>query len=225
MKRRFIIFLTALATFGLAVLLLPSPASAYGESISLHPSSGTAGTKVTVTGSGWQENGSRHIQTPININGSQVGTAAPNAGGTFRTTITIPDLGDKRLVVDVSAITGSGGAATAQFVYLAPSTGTKSGKCAPSIFITPGSGPVGTNFLIKGNSWQGGGTVHISLPHGSKAVFNTPSASPSVGTQGGWQSTFKVGGSTPKGAYQITATESAPRCGGTITKTVTFNVT
>lgn len=224
MKRRSIIFLAVLATFGLALLLLPSTASAYGESISIKPTHGTAGTKVTVTGSGWEENGSRGIQTPITINGTQVGTATPNASGTFRTTVTIPNLGDKRLVVDVSAITGSGGAATAQFVYLAPSKGTKPGKCAPSIYITPGSGHVGANFLIKGNKWQAGGTVHITLPYGSKAIFNTPSASPRVGAQGGWQTTFKVGGSTPKGAYKITAKESAPKCGGTITKTVTFTV-
>jgi len=230
MKRRSIIFLAVLATFGLALLLLPSTASAYGESISLNPTSGTTGTKVTVTGSGWEENGSRGITTPITINGAQVGTAAPNSSGTFSTTIIIPNLGDSRKVVDVSALTGSGGAATAQFVYVRGGTGTKpgnpaTGKCAPSTYITPPSGPAGTNFLIKGNSWQGGGTVKISLPYGSKGIFNTPSASPSVGSQGGWQTTFKVGGSTPKGAYQITASESAPQCGGTITKTVTFTVT
>ncbi|MEW2346020.1 hypothetical protein, partial [Streptomyces griseoaurantiacus] len=149
---------------------------------------------------------------------------APNSSGTFRTTITIPSLGDKRKVVEISAITGSGGAASAQFVYLPPKDNSTTGKCKPSIHITPKSGPVGTNFLIKGNSWQAGGVVHITLPYGSKAIFHTPSASPHVGTQGGWQTTFNVGGTTTKGAYKISAQESAPKCGGTITKSVTFTV-
>ncbi|MEW2412654.1 hypothetical protein AB0953_02845 [Streptomyces sp. NPDC046866] len=219
--------MAALATFGLAVILLPPAASAYGESITINPTSGTAGTKVIVTGSGWEENGSRGIRTPITVNGSPVGTAVPDSGGTFRTSITIPDFGNKRIVTEVAALTGSGGAATAQFVYVPPGgrTHPTTGQCAPSIHITPAAGAIGTNVLIKGNAWQAGGTVHISLPYGSKGIFNTPSASPSVGAQGGWQTIFKVAAPTPKGTYRFTATEAAPQCGGTITKTVTFTVT
>lgn len=89
-------------------------------------------------------------------------------------------------------------------------------KCPhASIFSTPQSGPVGSKFLIKGNNWVPGSTVHLTLPYGSRADFHTESANPRTGTgtaSGGWQTVVTVGKSTPPGRYTIIASQAAPGC-------------
>ncbi|MEU9037380.1 IPT/TIG domain-containing protein [Streptomyces sp. NPDC048352] len=221
--RRCLLAILVATTLGLALLLYPPTAAAAGGNISLSPSSGPAGSTVRVIGTGWEEHGSSGIDVPITVAGSPVAVAHPNAAGTFRLTIKIPASASGS--VEVSAIIGNGGAASAQFTVTDGTTGGQDGcPVSPSIGIKPDVGPPGKSFVIQGSRWAPGGTVRISLPYGSKGIFNTTSASPSVGTHGGWQTVVKVGSATPRGNYQFTAIESTSRC-GTITKTVVFAVT
>lgn len=89
----------------------------------------------------------------------------------------------------------------------------------------PDSGVVGSRFVQKGNNWLPGGTVHLTLPHGSAAKFLAQSATPRVGLSGGWQTVVTVGKGTRPGTYIYTATEKAPQCpSGKITKSGSFTV-
>jgi hypothetical protein len=95
----------------------------------------------------------------------------------------------------------------------------------PTMATIPDSGVVGSKFVQKGNNWLPGGTVHLTLPSGSKARFLTQSATPRVGLSGGWQTVATVSEETPPGTYTYTATEQAPQCpSGNITKNGSFTV-
>lgn len=220
MKGKSIIFAALATTVGLIAILFPSGAVAVGEAIRVSPSSGPAGSTVTVSGTGWEEHGSRGISVPIAIDGVSVATAHPNASGTFRVRATIPKKASG--TVRISAIIGNGGAAEATF-----KVGTKNG-CPTNTQIAsiPGVGSVGSKFLQKGSGWLPGGVVHVTLPHGSKALFLSVSGGAArVGSGGGWQKVVTVGKGTPPGHYTYTATESAPKCpSGKITKTGSFTV-
>lgn len=89
-------------------------------------------------------------------------------------------------------------------------------KCPhASIHSTPQSGPTGSKFLIKGNNWVPGSTVHLTLPYGSRAKFYAESTNPRTGTgaaSGGWQTAVTVGKSTPPDRYTIIASQKAPGC-------------
>jgi hypothetical protein len=132
MKRRIIMLLAALTAAGLALLLVPTSASAQ-ESISVSPSSGAPGTKVTVTGSGWEEHGSRGITVPITIDGTYVATARPSTGGTFHVRLVIPGSASAGQVLTISAIIGNGGAVDTAFTVAKGSAKPQSGvPAAPS---------------------------------------------------------------------------------------------
>ena len=216
MKRKPFI-LTALATaVGLVSLFFPSTSSAVGESISVNPSSGPPGATVIVTGTGWEEHGSRHIDVPIMISGERVADPTPDAAGTFRIAVTIPESATGSVVI--SAIIGNGGSADTVFKV-------KDCPKNPTMATVPKSGVVGSKFVQKGNNWLSGGKVHITLPHGSKALFLAQSATPQVGPSGGWQTVVTVGKGTPPGTYSYTATERAPQCpSGKITMKDSFTV-
>ncbi|MFC9588250.1 IPT/TIG domain-containing protein [Streptomyces sp. NPDC056944] len=140
--RRCLLAILAAMAMGLALLFCPATATAVGESISLSPSSGAPGSTVRVVGSGWEEHGSRSIDVPIMIAGSQVAVAHPNSAGTFRVSIKIPASTSGQ--VEISAIIGNGGAASARFTVTDRSTGQKDGcPTKPSIGIKPDTRPPG----------------------------------------------------------------------------------
>ncbi|WP_367323592.1 hypothetical protein [Streptomyces sp. HUAS ZL42] len=216
MRRKPFVLTALAAVVAIVSLFFPPTASAVGESISVSPSSGPPGATVIVTGAGWEEHGSRHIDVPIMIGGEQVADPTPDASGTFRIAVTIPRSATGSVVI--SAIIGNGGSADVIF---------KVNDCPtnPTMATVPRSGTVGSKFIQKGNNWLPGGTVRITLPHGSKALFLTQSATPRVGPSGGWQTVVTVGKGTPPGTYSYTATERAPQCpSGKISITGSFTV-
>nr|WP_306926438.1 hypothetical protein [Streptomyces luteogriseus] len=137
------------------------------------------------------------------INGEQVADPTPDAAGTFRVAVTISK--SARGSIEISAIIGNGGSAGTIFQV-------KDCPKNPTMATVPSSGVVGSKFVQKGNNWLPGGKVRITLPHGSKALFLTQSATPRVGPSGGWQTVVTVGKGTPPGTYTYTATEKTPKC-------------
>ncbi|WP_078960552.1 IPT/TIG domain-containing protein [Streptomyces sp. NRRL WC-3618] len=221
MKEKSIVFAALATTIGLIALLFPAGAVAAGEAISVSPATGPAGSAVTISGTGWEEHGSRELSVSITMDGTPVATAHPSKSGTFRVHATVPKSASG--TVKISAIIGNGGAAYATFKVGAKRAGCPTNTQIASI---PGAGSVGSKFLQKGSGWLPGGVVHVVLPHGSKALFLSISGGAArVGSGGGWQKVVTVGKGTPHGHYTYTATESAPKCpSGKITKTGSFTV-
>lgn len=80
------LFLIPLLVVPLVLFLLISPIGAQGESIELKPSSGVAGTQVTVTGTGFPTN----KVVSIRFRTEQVGSNVTDDNGQFTAPIIIP---------------------------------------------------------------------------------------------------------------------------------------
>src|SRR3954470_15717929 len=85
--------------------------------ISISPTSGPAGSKVTVTGSGWIDYVVDGVL--ITLDGVGIVVAHPNDGGNFTTVISIPDSYPPG-AHSVSAIYGNGSGWTVAFTVLPP---------------------------------------------------------------------------------------------------------
>lgn len=142
--------LAAVAVLLLA-LLAPVAASAAVEAITVSPTEGPAGTKVTVTGTGWQEHGADGTDVPTSIGMTELGRGHPDASGKFSVRITIP--ADSRPGrVEIDAIIGNGGAASASFTVTGASGGDNKGGQPPRIVRseTFREGPINCRTLSSG---------------------------------------------------------------------------
>lgn len=98
-------------------------ADQYTECISLTPSQGPAGARVTVNGTGWTDHANRGLDVPLNIGMTEVARAYPSAGGTFSVNLTIPQSAPEGRV-EIDAIIGNGGSAQTWYTVSAcPSIG------------------------------------------------------------------------------------------------------
>ena len=138
-------FLFCAALLVLTFLLFTQTFAYDTEAITVTPTQGPTGRLVTVTGTGWQDLGSRGIDVPIWIGfANQVADAHPDANGNFSVSFTIPinlpgppDYVNGKLTV--SAIIGNGGSADAIYtVDVAQSPGWYSG--GPTTIYTDNSG-------------------------------------------------------------------------------------
>jgi hypothetical protein len=132
---RFLLFCTLLSL----IWLMPTEAFAFGEAISVSPSSGPAGQSVTIFGTGWHEHAIRGLDVPIWIGFANVvgtGHPDPNANDTFIVKdVKIPLNPPPQEIVNgklrISAIIGNGGSADAFYtISNTPLTG-----CVDAYFI------------------------------------------------------------------------------------------
>jgi len=117
--RTWLAFLTVVVACFVVLALMPLPAFADPEQITVQPSSGPAGSIVMVTGTGWTDSGERGWPVPINIGMTEVGRGDPDATGSFRTNLQIPaqtPAGE----VELDAIIGNGSSARAWFTVTTP---------------------------------------------------------------------------------------------------------
>jgi len=135
-----ILLSVTLRCWGLSCSLVPAKAFAR-EAIAVNPLQGPAGRIVTLTGTGWQDHGSRGLNTPIRIGSTgQVVNGHPDSNGNFSVNFTIPSSTSKGPLT-ISAIIGNGGSADAIYtVDDAQSPGWYGG--GPSILYEDNSGLV-----------------------------------------------------------------------------------
>ena len=111
-------FLAFVVAWVLVLALMPAPAFADPEQITVNPASGPAGSTVTVTGTGWTDHAELGWPVPINIGMMEVARGSPDATGSFRTSLQIPaqtPAGE----VEIDAIIGNGSSARAWFTVTA----------------------------------------------------------------------------------------------------------
>jgi len=108
------------------VINIPAAIPVTGSpSVTLSPVSGIAGTKVTVTGSGFPANTALNVAGgPLNAAASVTAAATTDASGKFSLSITIPTSArsGSTWVIVATTQTSGGPSATASFQIMAPST-------------------------------------------------------------------------------------------------------
>ena len=166
--------------------------------INLSPTSGTVGTSVTITGTGFTGVTINH-SSGVTFNGTNVSIGSSNVSiasdGTWSATFTVPNASNGSKTV--TATDSSGASASANFVVGA------------AITLSPTSGTVGTSVTISGTGFTGGGTIN----HSSGVTFNGTnvsigSSNVSIASNGTWSATFTVPNAS-NGYQTVTATDSA----------------
>jgi hypothetical protein len=83
---------------------------------------------------------------------------------------------------------------------------------SPVVSFNTIAASIGMKSTINGHGWVPGGTVSITLPYGSKALFYMSSITPQVSSTGDWQVEMTVGQGTPVDEYIINFDEQIPGC-------------
>ncbi|MBI2860826.1 MAG: IPT/TIG domain-containing protein [Chloroflexi bacterium] len=169
----------------------PKPAAA----VSLSPTSGIAGTSVTVTGSnfpGAQDIAIKFDNAAVSIKSGRTNT---DAAGAFSSVIDVPTAATGAHTV---TITAGGTSATAQFTLTAPPPPPKPVTVAN---LVPAAGNVGTEVVVSGVGFQGGKTITIKY---DDQTMTTVTAN----TTGQFRASFKAPASKA-GARKVTASDGA----------------
>ncbi|MFD8386560.1 LysM peptidoglycan-binding domain-containing protein [Streptomyces sp. NPDC059679] len=143
-------------------LLTPVTAHAQDEAISLSPTQGPAGAKVTVVGTGWEDHSSRGLDVPITLDGDQLADPVP-LKGRFKVTVMIPK-GTPAGIVHIKAILGNGGSVSAPFKVTEPKPQQHKPRPPEKPSVVGGSAHkvvagdtlwgIATKFLGSGALWQ-----------------------------------------------------------------------
>jgi len=142
--------------------------------IFLEPASGNAGTQTLVSGTGF----ARRSDVVVYLNNAGVATQTTGTKGSFEVTFAVPELNAG--VYDVEAEDEDGNMDAAKFTVTTPAstqpTPTPTPTPAPSptaIKISATSGKAGSDLIITGAGFIGGGTITIKF---DDAVWDTVTA-------------------------------------------------
>lgn len=195
----------------------PPPPPSCNPAVSLTPDSGPVGSQFVVAGAGWSAGGTVGITLPYGSPGifyASTWTPTVGADGSWQFTATV----GKSPVGSYTFTFTETGCASQTATFTVGAAPPPPPSCNPSVSIKPGSGPVGSQFVMAGAGWAAGGTMKITLPNGSKGVFYASDWTPTVAADGTWQVNVTVGKS-PIGGYTSTFAEA-----GCASQTGTFTV-
>jgi LysM repeat protein len=140
------------------VLNMPGSTVPGVTSIRINPTSGAAGSSVSVTGGGWGAGSIVRIG-PAKSGGDIVSEqqVTANGNGLISATVVIPAsaVNGERWVVK-GFIAGQGASATSNQFTVGASSGT-----ANQLFLSPVFGPAGTTVTVTGANWPAGATVRL----------------------------------------------------------------
>src|SRR3989475_788425 len=188
--------------------------------ISLSPTSGSAGTSVTVTGNSFSP--SSHVT--ISFDGTRVSTTPgkikTDGSGKFSASFTVPtsSAAGPHTVKATDALSNS---ASAQFTV---TTGT----ITPSISLNPTSGPTGTTVNISGSNFAANSGITIS--YDNAGIATTPTTITTTST-GSFTGSITIPSSSAAGTHTVKATDASAKSAsasftvttGTITPTISLN--
>jgi len=154
----------------LSLLIIALPATpALAQSVTLNPTSGTANTAVTVTGSGFTAYVGQVVYILFNYN--YITSASVPPGGTFTASFTVPATYTTAMTVPVTVQhTTSTYDATKQI------TAASFIVAARQIVISPSSGYVGSTVTVSGSGFNASSSVTIYFDNTSVGTTTTNTA-------------------------------------------------
>ncbi|MCX7912107.1 MAG: hypothetical protein N2506_04000 [Dehalococcoidales bacterium] len=169
----------------------------------LSPSSGTAGTDVTVSGANFPASTALTFKFDTQTITPKSGDTSTRASGTFLTTITIP----QNATAGAHPIPVTAGTASASATFTV--------TASPEVSITPSSGTAGTDVTVSG--------AHFPASTALTFKFDTQTVTPKSGdaitnAQGGFNSVLTIPQNAAAGVHSISVTA------GTSTVAVSFTV-
>jgi TolB protein len=126
--------------------------------VTISPSSGSSGTLVYVTGTGFPANTPAWVALgPVNAGSSQVAQGVTDANGSFLAQVPVAGEPGMKLVFAV-VIEGQPGALATELFQVVAVTGTN-----PSVNIAPTSGPSGTMVYVTGTDFPANTPAWVAL--------------------------------------------------------------
>jgi hypothetical protein len=171
-------------------------------SISLSPTSGTAGTTVTVSGTNFGTSKTITIKLDNNNITTTPTTVTSTTTGTFSATITIPTT----TTVGAHTITATDGTLTASATFTVLGSG---------ITLSPTGGPTGTVVTVSGVNFAANAAITIKFDNGD--IATNPATITSTST-GSFSATITIPTTAAVGSHTVSATD------GTKTESATFTV-
>src|SRR2546428_109833 len=172
--------------------------------ISLSPSSGPAGTTVTVTGKNFAANSG----ITISYDGSSITTTpttiTSTSTGSFTGSITIPSSSTAGPHT-VKATDASNHPASAQFTVTTTPIAT--------ISLNPSSGPAGTTVTVTGTNFSPNSAI-IAVTYDGTSVTTNP-AIIQTDSSGGFSATFAVPSPSNPGSHTVNATDASSNSAST----------
>src|SRR5256712_7531928 len=166
--------------------------------ISLNPTSGPAGTTVTVSGSGFAANSGITISYDGAAMTTNPGTITTDSTGAFSGSITVP-LSSAAGPHMVKATDASNHPASASFTV---TTGTP----AAAISLNPTSGPTGTTVNISGSNFAANSGITIS--YDNAGIATTPTTITTTST-GSFTGSITIPSSSIAGSHTVKATDAS----------------
>lgn len=158
--------LVVAAVLSLLIVLIPATPALAQPEITLSPSSGSVGTKVTITGAHFESFKNTEIRIFFNnveIDNSPI--VVPDSGN-FTTYFNVP-AGANPGIAYVKVSTVLGGEVRKSFIVQ-----------EPEIELYPGDGVVGTAVTINGRGFYAGGTITVYYKDGATANLGTEAVNP-----------------------------------------------
>src|SRR5256712_7097515 len=168
--------------------------------ISLNPTSGPAGTTVTVSGSGFAANSGITISYDGAAMTTNPGTITTDSTGAFSGSITVP-LSSAAGAHTVKATDASNHPASASFTV---TTGTP----AAAISLNPTSGPTGTTVNISGSNFAANSGITIS--YDNAGIATTPTTITTTST-GSFTGSITIPSSSIAGSHTVKATDASAK--------------
>jgi len=167
-NRAFVISATTVILLILAITISATPALA-APIITLSPSSGTAGTQVTVTGTNFDSYKTDQMYIYF-ANTEVAGSPLTPTGGTFTLTFQVPDSATSGTALVTVRDKDGNQLAKAEFVVP-----------KPSIMLDKGGGVVGTTVKINGTGFRASQMVTFTYSNHTKTKLGEVAATPTGG--------------------------------------------
>ena len=142
---------TVRATDGILDARAPYQVTSSGVLLSSSASSGSVGSSVTLTGTGFYPTDLDYVYFANNTSFSKLGSASSNITGAVSATISVPSVAPGPYVIALEGLTSSFGAVN--FTVTPP---------PPTVSLTPSSGALGSTVQLSGAHFTPGGSVWVN---------------------------------------------------------------
>jgi hypothetical protein len=179
------------------------------SSLTLNPTSGSPGTGVSVSGTGFLSG--ENVVVGWDNDDNQVASATANSNGGFSTNFNVPNSANGSHTVFATG-QSSGFQVTATF------TVNNSNVGGANVSLSPTSGPAGSNVTLTGSGYNANETVNISVDGGMVTSVTSDG-------NGNFSTVITLSSSLSTGGHTITATGASSGHSASATFTVTSGQT